>query len=295
MKKLFLRKRRVYVLPTKMGGYLNGLIFLMFLLSVGYSNNLLLIFTLFLFGFNLIWLVQTHYHLKALVPAQVMLEDGHVGEGLRLMIRWQQRPPGPRDCELQLQTEGFRLKASHLSQELDSTQGYISLPHRGLWRWHTLKIETDRPFGLYRAWIYWPLDLATFAWPQLQKIAANLPLQAGLLEGEVPTDKRGPGDMKGLLPYSNEEARQISWKHYARTGQLLVREGEEVRTPNAHFKWDEMNSGEAKEERLSQLATALVYCHRQDIPFSLQFAGRSRGPANSRSHLIQCLKDLSLC
>ena len=60
------KKARIYIMPTRMGGYLNGLIFLMFLLSVGYSNNLLLIFTLFLFGLNLICCIHTHYHLNAL-------------------------------------------------------------------------------------------------------------------------------------------------------------------------------------------------------------------------------------
>lgn len=88
-----LRKRtRVYILPTRMGGYLNGLIFLMILLSIGYSNNLLLIFTLVLFSFNLIWIIQTHFNLNQLRLARMKIADGYADSKTQLTLSWKKLP-----------------------------------------------------------------------------------------------------------------------------------------------------------------------------------------------------------
>src|SRR5215212_6754965 len=102
LEKQFQKQERIYILPTRMGGYLNGLIFLMFLLSVGYNNNLLLIFTLFLFGLNLIWVIQTHFHLHALKIETLIIDEGHAGEALHVKALWKKAPEVPHQWRMAL-------------------------------------------------------------------------------------------------------------------------------------------------------------------------------------------------
>ena len=118
------KKSRIYIIPTRMGGYLNGLIFLMFLLSVGYNNNLLLIFTLFLFGLNLIWLIQSHFHMHKLKLDAVHLEDGHALESVSVRVCWKNSPLPPLLWELSLEDEGdgsFLVKGDRKSTRLNSS------------------------------------------------------------------------------------------------------------------------------------------------------------------------------
>lgn len=288
IKKQFRKKSRVYIFPTKMGGYLNGLIFLMFLLSVGYGNNLLLIFTTFLFAFDLLWLVQTHFHLYRLKFDQLSVQTGHAGDAIGASVFWQATPKGPWNWELDLESDqgSFKLSAPHHNSS--KSEGEISPTRRGLYHWKYLKIKTSNPFGLYQAWIYFPLSQESLVYPTLLK-NVELPLSGKDLEGELLQDKKGQDDFRGLARYANDESRKISWKHYAQSGNLLVKEGEEKKTPLLELEFKLPKEPSLKENYLSYMATQLVECHRRDIPFLLRVNNQES------SQLGDCLKVLTLC
>lgn len=290
---LMMKRGRIYIFPTKMGGYFNGLIFLMFLLSVGYSNNLLLIFTLTLFAFNLVWVIQTHFHLKNLEFDLIMAGDAHVGSPHPFSIQWKKTPALPHEWELKLVQGGEQVQLKILEQNIDRTHGNFTLSKRGSWKWQYLKISSSRPFGLYRAWRYQRIELKHFAYPSLKKDHATPYFSDLKSEGEEVTGAKGHGDFHGLAPYDGAEARRISWKHYARSGELLIREGEEGKTRLVELTMPTKDS--FYEDQLSELASQMIYCHRQEILFSFQGPRFKLGPATHAKHLSDCLKELSQC
>lgn len=292
IKKHLRSKARIYILPTRMGGYLNGLIFLMFLLSIGYSNNLLLIFTLFLFGLNLIWVLQTHFYLHALKFESIDMNSGHADESLSVNIFWRKAPTGILKWELKLIGE-IEISLSGLIHSQIQTKGLITIPKRGRYKWQHLKIFTDMPFGLYRSWIYVPIKLENFVYPKKIRDFSEPKFTNFLTEGEERSEKKGSHDILNLAPYQGEEYRRISWKHYARTGELVVKEGEELiqRQVKFHLHLNELD----KEFILSNLTSQLVYCRREKIPFSLETSHRSYPTGNSDKHLYDCLKELATC
>lgn len=277
--KQFRKKSRVYILPTKMGGYLNGLIFLMFLLSIGYSNNLLLIFTTFLLGFNLLWLIQTHFYMARLKPDQVLIHSGHAGMPLVTQITWRETPKAPHSWKLTLESD----KGKFL---LDAQS--IIIHKRGVYSWKYLRTETSNPFGLYKTWIYFPLLHSSLVFPPLLP-HAELPLSGKDSEGELLQDKKGPEDFRGLASYEQNESRKISWKHYARSGELLVKEGEEQKSPVMNLELSIPHDENLKEAYLSYVATQLVEAHRRGISFSLKVKDQYS------SDLSECLKVLAQC
>jgi hypothetical protein len=291
----FRKKVRIYILPTKMGGYFNGLIFLMFLLSVGYSNNLLLIFTLFLFGFNLLWVVQSHFHLHGLKLNHLQIPNGHVDELLPLSIFWSKSPEAPLEWQIILEDQEQQI-TTHLFQEgPEVARGELKLTKRGLWKWRYLRVSTSLPFGLYRTWVYYPLKHETFAFPKIRSQIKAPPLLNLHRSGELPQEKAGPEDIRNLAPYQGEEFRRISWKHYARSGELYIKEGEDLSAPLwKHFLHPPADP-KLKENYLSELATFMVYCHRHQIPFYFETSTEKWGPSFDENHLSQCLKVLSLC
>lgn len=290
--KQFKKKSRIYIMPTRMGGYLNGLIFLMFLLSVGYSNNLLLIFTLFLFGLNLIWVIQTHFHLHALKIDFINIHDGHALEKTQVELNWKKVPLGPHMWQLTLEGKDSHPLASIQDAELHSV-AHVTYPKRGLWNFDYLKVVTEMPFGLYQAWIYFPVELKAYVYPAKLKdmpIAHFLPSS---LDGENSSLHSGPHDIWNLGPYQGEESRKISWKHYARSGELVVKEGEELTQSLVQFRLDPHEKN--NEFLLSKIATQMVQCARSETPFSLETPSKKFPPGHNVKHLTDCLRDLTVC
>jgi hypothetical protein len=294
IRKQFRKKARVYIMPTKMGGYLNGLIFLMFLLAIGYNNNLLLIFTLFLFSFNLMWLIQTHFHLYRLKKDHVVFSSGHAGELLEAKIFWKSLPLGPWDWTIELECDQGDFPLIGSIHEEAKSFGEIRPLRRGVLLWNHLKIKTTNPFGLYQTWIYYPLTETTFVYPALLT-NAGIFFTGNDLEGEVAIDKSGNDDFRGLGAMGNADSRKVSWKHYARTGELLIKEGEELRSPSLDIELQIPQDAALKERYLSEIATQMVECHKRSIPFSFKSVGFSQACGSGYTHLHECLRELAQC
>jgi len=283
------KKARIYIMPTRMGGYLNGLIFLMFLLSVGYSNNLLLIFTLFLFGLNLIWVIQTHYHMHALKLESVSISDGFALEQSLVEVFWKKTPDVPHKWNFRLFNDSTDLKLNILENSQTKSLTQIVFPKRGVWRFEHLRVSTEMPFGLYKAWIYFPVEVKGYAYPARLKDSQQINFDSHLNDGEFASSRPGPHDVWNLGPYQGEESRRISWKHYARTGDLVVKEGEEFTNTIVHFRLPV--SQDNKEYILSKLATQMVQCSKTDVPFSFE----NKSASLTAKHLTDCLRELSQC
>lgn len=290
----FRKKTRVYIFPTRMGGYLNGLLFLMFLLAIGYSNNLLLIFTIFLLGLNLIWLIQTHFHLYHLRLENIQINPGHAKESIFAKVNWAKTPNGPLDWEVRIETLDSQFPLKTLVDQISFSHAEIILPRRGLYQWRYLRVSTDKPFGLYRTWIYYPLTDESIIFPPLLP-RQSLELSAQLLEGESETNLRGYEDFRSLGTYDQSDSRKISWKHYARTGELLIKEGFTPISSILNLKFDLKEFQDNEEYHLSWLATQMVESYHLGIPFSFDFKGKFFPPRHDAFHLELCLRELSLC
>lgn len=289
------RTNRVYIFPTKMGGYLIGLLFLMFLLSVGYSNNLLLVFTLFLFGFNLLWLIQTNSSMKALKLSSVEIPHGHMGQSITFKIRWQKHPEGQPQWELNFFTENDNIKTEAPYNADLVSQGEMVLNRRGEFHWSLVKITTTYPFGLYKAWTYCKLNQESLSYPKLGESLQTFNPEKIKQEGEKSESSAGPFDVRNLAPYQGEEFRRISWKHYARSGELLVKEGEDLSTSLWVHRLTIPESKEEKEKYLSEVATQMVHSFRHQQPFVFMTDTSTYGPESNEAHLHQCLKVLARC
>lgn len=283
------KKPRIYIFPTRMGGYLNGLIFLMFLLSIGYNNNLLLIFTLFLFALNLLWVIQTHFYLHALKLDSVFIHDGHAGEKCLVRFNWKKMPGGPHKWHWRLENDGHSLAIDFL----DNSTGELMFSQRGIWSFEHLFVKTEMPFGLYQVWVYFPVRVRAYAYPSRIKNPPVLKINQSMSEGEHSTLSKGPHDVWNLGPYEDGEARKISWKHYARSGELVVKEGEDLRKAEVIFRLKESVSD--KEKLLSEIATQMLVCVKNDTSFGLETPEKKIPAGFGEMHLYECLRMLAIC
>lgn len=295
IKHQFRKKIKIYIFPTQMGGYLIGLIFLMFLLAIGYSNNLLLIFTLFMFVLNLLWVLQTHHHLQSLKYSDFLISDGHADECLDISVFFKKSPDLPLNWIMTLETGDQDFPLDVLAQNKDHLSAQVTIKKRGHYKWRYLKIATELPFGLYRAWVYWPLNCSGHVYPKILDKFNHIKTNTSPFEGKINSGLKGEEDIWQLGPYSGEEFRKISWKHYAKMGELLIKEGEKLNNPIYRIKLNLPTDLSFKENYLSEIATEMVYCFRHQITFEFESIEKKYGPASSLKHLKECLKELSLC
>ena len=287
------KKQRIYILPTRMGGYFNGLIFLMFLLAVGYSNNLLLIFTLFLFGFNLLWVIQTHFHLHALKLKSLQIQDGFAGEKSFVTIHWSKTPSLPHRWELSLHSDNDDFELLSAQETPLVTRGQFDLKSRGVLHLRHLKIKSLMPFGLYASWIYVPVSSKLWVYPARLKQYSPIPQHDSLEEGDNKSARKGPHDVWNLATYQGEDSRRISWKHYARSGDLVVKEGEDTVKNYVHFTL--LKNPENKEYYLSKMCSQIMECSAADTLFSMEIPSKKKLKGNSQKHLTDCLRELAEC
>jgi len=78
-----------------------------------------------------------------------------------------------------------------------------------------------------------------------------------------------------------------------RSGELLIKEGEEFKAPEIRFHLSSENKD--KEWELSKMATQMVQCLNADTPFMLETPRLKTKHDKSERHLKECLRELSQC
>ena len=135
--------------------------------------------------------------------------------------------------------------------------------------------------------------MTAYVYPEKIKNVPPLENVQTFYEGENSTPKKGPFDVFNLGPYQLDESRRISWKHYARTGELLIKEGEELTQSLVHFRLTE--DAFNKELVLSKITTQMLLCLQNEMAFTLETPHKKMGPGLTSKHLCDCLRELCRC
>ncbi|GGS14218.1 transglutaminaseTgpA domain-containing protein [Deinococcus knuensis] len=147
--------------------------------------------------------------------------------------------------------------------------------------------------GLWRAALPARPDPVTLlVWPAPESPVPPVPDRAA--PGVGGDGHRGPGDEEfaGLRPYQpGDSPRQVSWRHVARTGQLLTRETDAARGHATDLHWqDAPGDAEARASRLSGWAQHLSAL---GTPFALTLPGTHLKAASGEAHLHAALNALA--
>ena len=240
------------------------------------------------------WLVEGHFHLHDLKFRSLEIRNGHAEDLIPVKIQWDKSPESPWRWKFTIETENEEFHTSSIHFNEDGAHGLFKAPPRGKFSVRYLRVESDRPHGLYRTWIFFKAQSDFLSYPALIKID-KVELSGFGGEGEVTSEKKGNDEFKSLSPYQGEESRKISWKHYARAGELVVKEGEEHLSSIVKFELNLPENSKLKEAYLSQLASEMVTCHRKMIPFSFKAGSYFKQASLDNLHLNECLTFLALC
>ena len=288
-----LRRRRLYILPTRAGVGFGFLLFFMLAAGLNYGNSLALLLTFQLAGLALVAMHRCHRNLLDLVLAEAAGGAAFAGErGVLSVILANDSALARYRIEADVLDEAPSV--TDLAQAArESLTLAVAAQRRGILVIERLRLATTHPFGLFRAWtwVHTPLELTVYPRP---RGARPMPAQGGPQAGW--TSHRGGADEDewlGLRAFRDGDSpRQVAWKAYARGAPLLTKEyvasGSQLRV----FDFDELH-GLDTEARLEQLARWIVDAEARGEPYALELPDAHFDPDHGPEHRHACLSALA--
>ncbi len=168
-----LHRRRLYILPTRVGMAFALLLLLMLVAGLNYANSLALLTTFLLAGLALVSMHACHRNLLGLTVTDLVAQDSFAGGAASLQVRLA-NPGAPVRVGIELQTAGGPAVACSVPAN-DSVAVNLTLatPVRGAVPVGRLLIRTTWPFGLFRGWTWLHVSDTVTVYPATARFAAR--------------------------------------------------------------------------------------------------------------------------
>jgi uncharacterized protein (DUF58 family) len=287
-----LGRRRVYILPTRAGAGFAGMLLAMLAAGLNYANSLALMLGFLLAGFLVVAMNLCHRNLNGLQVLASGTEPVFAGERPRVAVTVSNPTPLTRHALRVDAPDGTHVTRSVAGETTGRLDLSMHALGRGVHPVQRLRVSTDFPFGLFRAWTWLHLPLEVVAYPA--PVGARRPPAAPEARetGVRPSDS-GREEWRGLRPFRDGDSpRQVAWKAYARGLPLLVKEYGGTAADALEFDYSTLAGMEA-EARLSQLSRWVVDAETTGGRYGLRLPGCRLPIGRGAAHRAACLDALA--
>lgn len=292
---LSLARRRLYILPTRVGMGFAALVLTMLVAGLNYANSLALLFAFLLAGFALVAMHECHRNLLGLSLIQASAAPLFAGSAGTLRLTFENASQLRR---YRLQAAVTDMGAGAVTLDLGAaSRGQVELPirapRRGLQRIDRLRISSSHPFGLFRVWTWVHAPIAVLVYPRAVG-PLPLPADSGARFGTRSRGAAGADEWMGLRPFRDGDSpRQVAWKAYAREAPLLVKEYSSAGSPLRMLSLEAVRQRDL-EAALSQLARWVVDAEASGDLYGLELPGERLPPDRGTEQRHRCLSALAL-
>ncbi|WP_269531070.1 DUF58 domain-containing protein [Chitinimonas sp. BJYL2] len=288
-----LSQHRVYIFLSRGGAVFCVMLLALLGGAINYDLALAYLLVFLLAAMALVSLFHTFRNLLGLTLLAGRTQPCFAGETARFEIVLQN--------DNALLRQNLRLRYGEMAEATDVAAGdgariWLGLPAtvRGWLQAPRLRIETDWPLGIFRAWSYAYFDQRTLVYPRPEPDPPALP-QADLGEGEGEATRRGQDDFAGLRPFQRGDSpRHIAWKAAARDDSLMAKEFHGTAAPSLWLDWDQLDRRLSTEAALSRLSAWVLQAEAEGQLYGLRLPGRTLPPAQGPDHRDACLAALAL-
>jgi uncharacterized protein (DUF58 family) len=288
-----LNARRVYILPTGVGLIYALMAFAMLLGSMNYNNNLSFVLTFMLAGLGFVAMHQCQRNLVGLELSFAGVEPVFAGQTAQFQVAVTNHSKSARHG-IMLYTDGSVSEVGDLPPgESKVFSLAVASDHRGWIKLPRFGIRTLFPFELFRSWAWLHMDLRGLVYPAAaDKVPQPPPTQTA--QGHRQHDARGEEDFAGLRRFhAGDSPRQVAWKAFARSGQLLSKQFAGADTSSQWFDFDAVPAADI-EARLSILTRWVTDTDQTRADYGLRLPGQEFAPAHGESQRRRCLEALAL-
>jgi uncharacterized protein (DUF58 family) len=282
-----LKRRRIYILPTRQGLVYGVSVLAMLLASLNYNNNLGLLLTFLLAGVGLAALYRAQHNLAGLTVHVRPAPPAFVGGELRFPVLL--RHDGRRR---------FAIDGAGSVVNVPGGRG-VSIPvtqtarRRGRQSLRRFSLSTTFPLGLFRAWVWIQTDTAAVVWPRPATIPAR-PASAAVAGNSAGGAADGNDDFTGLRAWrEGDPIRHVDWNALARGHGLLTKQFAAGPPALDHYDLDVLGDLPL-ETALSRLTRGILDADADGVHYSLHVGTRTLGPGSGTVHKECCLMALAL-
>ncbi len=241
------RKKRLYIMPTRVGFYFSAVVFILFLISFSYGHSLAYSSAFILISILVISLPFTNYIINGVdlrVSGGVCAFEGDAPELLLTLTNKSGRYRFDLELDLALlgglKQHQFSSFAGTLAPGQSETKliAIGDIPH-GHYQQLNIRLKSSFPFGLFFSWCYYSEDIDAWIYPKKRESPTNiqttfLPIEQLRREEESGTEREIEKKILGehddfshhslFLP--GHSFGSVDWNLYARSGTLYVKEFE---------------------------------------------------------------------
>jgi uncharacterized protein (DUF58 family) len=286
----------IYILPTKPGLAFGVVILLILIGSINYSLSLGYALAFLLASVGAVSMFHTYRNLAGLILRPGRAEPVFAGDLAEFnfmavnksknmrsnVLLWASPMQAPIVMDVNPQVEQVVSVAIPMPK-----RGYIDMPRLKLW--------TGFPFGIWKAWTYWPNTMKVLVYPHPENPAAALPEMMN--DGSEGTGiGRGEEDVASIRPYSEGDSpRRMAWKAMAKTdGQVLTKTFEGGDSGELRLDWQNMPASLDTEAKLSRLTRWVIDADSLGARYALRIPGFTTELDFGAMHKQQCLEALAL-
>lgn len=251
-----LTQRRIYLLPTRFGVTLLLVALAVWIGALNYAVSLAYVLAFWLLALVLLSVLLAYRQLAGLQLRPLPAANVFAGDDARFDLQLQWADAAPRRLHL----GWYHTKSDSVccQQPGDYTLS-CPAPHRGVLALPMLRLWSEAPFGLIRAFAHVRLQAELWVYPQPLPDPRPLPAQDGTAAGDA--QQTEADEFAGLTAWhSGQNTRHIAWRVYARRGVLAAREwqGAAAGGGQACLDWDDYPPAVLPEQRLAHLCWQLL-------------------------------------
>ena len=282
----------IYVLPSTLGVYFTIVALLNFVMGINYQNNLILFMAYLMFVIIIFALLLGYSNAKGLTVAFKNTIESFAPQPPQLV--WQIKSNDTCQSITLSYPNNFEHTCYIDNVQTDTMQCQLPLPYlkRGCYLLKPIKIASNYPFGLVSVWSYIQPDHAVYVYPSIIKTPNHKQLSQITANDDGNEKHQGDDEFESLITHLPEMGLQrVSWKHYAKTQQLLVKQFSDFKSADTQFDFNLMTGD--TEQRLGQLCYLVCQAFESDINYSLMLPNKFIENGSGKLHLQRCLQALS--
>jgi uncharacterized protein (DUF58 family) len=284
-------RRRIYILPTRIGLMLALVLVAMLIAGLNYNSNLGLAFGFLMVSMALVTMHHCNRNLMGLQVDVTTEVDAFAGrEASFEFVLQNDSNVDRRDVEVCCSSATGICTAEAKSSA--SVAVALPVPQRGVIRLSQFTLRTRHPFGWFNAWTYVQGSLTAYVAPSPQG-TRTLPAVEGSGSASR-SEARGDEDFAGLRAYEpGVPLKHMAWKVLARGGEAAVRSYSSLASQPEWLEWSSLEDQDT-ETRLSQLCLWVLESEAAQRVYGLRIPGKEISPARGAAHRFGCLRALAV-
>lgn len=296
---VFLKQRRVFIVPTRAGLTFGLMLVVLFLCSVNYNLNLGFALTFLLAGCAIIDMHLTFRNLAHLYLRPGRAQAVFAGEEALFELHLSNRRTHDRYA-IWLNFIGDALPAIDHATDIAANSSCNVLlgtlaQKRGWLPAPRIRLQTRFPLGLLHAWSYWQPAMQVLVYPRPEENGPPLPL----LENEKADGHghAGHDDFAGIRTYqAGDSIRQLAWRQIARIdgAALVTKQFEGGTASELTINYANLPHAMDVELKLSRMTHWVLAAEMRGQPYAFHLGNIFFPAAIGPAHRAACLSALAL-